>query len=326
LELPFALDPYENDPGWWGASLLNNAELLLTCLDSARASSVVEIGAYAGDLSRLLLLWAQRAQARVTAVDPAPQPELEALARQYAELELVRETSLVALDHIALADAIVLDGDHNYYTVTSELQLILQRSAAAGSPLPLLLAHDVCWPHARRDDYFDPSQIPAEQRQPTHPEGRLYPGQTGISAGGLPYHWPAAREGGPRNGVMTAIEDFVAAHPELALAVVPAFFGLGVVWPREAPYATALQAALAPWDRNPLVERLERNRVLHLASANLQLGLALDAQEKVREFENLLNRMLSSRAFATAELFLRARQRGRPAFSRAEIRRLIGRG
>ncbi len=326
MELPFGLNPYEHDPGWWGASLLNNAEPLLACLQCAGARSVIEVGAYAGDLTRLLLAWAAPAGARVTAVDPAPRPELEALARVHGELELVREPSLVALEHLALADAIVIDGDHNYYTVTGELSRIAARSAAAAAPPPLLLAHDVRWPHARRDDYFDPSQIPAAQRQPTFPEGRLYPDEDGIASGGLPYHWPAAREGGSRNGVLTAIEDFLATHPELSIAIVPSFFGLAVIWAREAPYAAELQELMSPWDRNPLLERLERNRVLHLASANLQLGLALEAQERVRELEELLGRMLSSRAFATAELFLRVRQRGRPAFSRAEIRRLIGRG
>ena len=47
----------------------------------------------------------------------------------------------------------IIDGDHNYYTVSEELRLIAERARTA--PLPLLLFHDVCWPHARRDDYFD---------------------------------------------------------------------------------------------------------------------------------------------------------------------------
>ena len=49
---------------------------------------------------------------------------------------------------------------------------------------------------------------------------------------GLPYRWPAAREGGPRNGVLTALEDFVAERHDLRVAIIPAFFGLAIVWPR----------------------------------------------------------------------------------------------
>jgi Methyltransferase domain len=323
MDLPFGLNPYENDPGAWGASLLNNAEILLACLDIAGARSVVEVGAYAGDLTRLLLLWAEGSGARVVAIDPAPQPELEQLERERDDLELIRETSFQAFDHIDVPDAVVLDGDHNYYTVTEELARITDRSARASTPLPLLLLHDVCWPHGRRDDYFDPDQIPAESRQPIAPEAGLYPGVETTRHGGLPYHNPAAREGGPRNGVLTAIEDFVSAHPELRLAVVPAFFGLGVVWRRDAPCAAELEHALEPWDRNAWLERLERNRVLHLASSHVQLRMATEAQERLVRQQELLERMLASRAFSAAELFLRFRQRGKPAFSRQQIRNVL---
>lgn len=323
MDLPFGINPYENDPGAWGASLINNAELVLGCLDAADAASVAEVGAYAGDLTRLLLLWAQPRAARVIAIDPAPQPELERLAQEHPELQLVRQTSLQALPHIALPDAIVLDGDHNYWTLSQELALIWSRVSERGDTLPLLLLHDVCWPHARRDDYFDPEQIPAEHRQPIVPGGHLYPGITGTDGGGMPYHFPAAREGGPRNGVLTAVEDFVAEHAQLRLAVVPAFFGLGVVWDRDRPYAERLEQLLGPLDRNPLLERLERNRVLHLASSQVQLHYAQRMREQVGKQRGLLQAMLDSRAFAAAELFLRIRQRGQPAFSRRRVRELM---
>jgi hypothetical protein len=325
MDALFGLNPYENDPGAWGASLINNAELLLACLEAVEARSVTEIGAYQGDLTRLLLRWAQERGARIAAIDPAPQPELEQLDAASQELTLIREPSLAALEHVALTDAIIVDGDHNYYTVSQELAAIATRAEQAGEPLPLLLLHDVSWPHGRRDDYYEPAQIPPGQRQPITPEGRVYPGVEGTEFGGLPYHWPAAREGGPRNGVLTAAEDFVAGRERLGLGVVPAFFGLGVIWPTDAPYAEALEQVLAPWSRHPLLERLERNRVLHLASSQVQLSLAQAAQERAGAMEAILERMLASRAFAAAELFLRVRQRGRPAFSRRQIRQSLGR-
>ena len=52
-------DPYENDPARWGHSLANLAEILLGCLHARDAKSLVEIGAYAGDLTRVLLDWAR---------------------------------------------------------------------------------------------------------------------------------------------------------------------------------------------------------------------------------------------------------------------------
>lgn len=324
---PLGLNPYENDPGAWGPSLLTNAEPILATLETVAPASVTEIGAYAGDFTRLLLRWGQSRTLKVTAVDPSPQPELRQLAAEATELELVCEVSLQALEHIALSDVIVIDGDHNYYTVSEELRRIGERSLTERARLPLLLLHDVGWPHGRRDDYFDPGQIPPDYLQPLKEGGGLYPGVPGTRDGALPYRWPAAREGGPRNGVLTAVEDFVAAYQEpLALVVIPTFYGLGVLWPKSAPYSETLAAQLAPLDRNPLLARVERNRVLHLASSQVQLSRAGDAEERLAQAQSLLERVLHSRAFALAELLLRARSAGNPAFSREEIRQLLGRG
>jgi hypothetical protein len=326
--LPFDFDPYANDPGHWGASLVNLAELIVACLETAGARSVVEVGAYAGDLTALLADWASERGARVSAVDPSPQPELVALAEQRPELELVRETSLAALAHLAVPDAAIIDGDHNWHTVSEELRLIAERS---GSELPLLLFHDVTWPHARRDDYFDPAAVPADRRQPIEEGGGLYPGVEGLRPGGLPYRYPAVREGGPRNGVLTAVEDFVAEHDALRLAVVPAFFGLGVVWRERAPWSGAMGALLAHWDRNPILERLEANRALHLASSHFQMVEAVKAQQRAARQEAVLRRLLDSSAFAVAERLSRLRVRagvapGASVVSKDDIRRALGGG
>jgi predicted O-methyltransferase YrrM len=293
------IDPFANDPGHWGASAATLAELLLACLDAARPHSVAEIGAYAGDLTALLLDWADGSSARIVAIDPMPQPELVELAERHPNLDLVAETSLEALAHVPLPNALFIDGDHNWYTVSEELRLISER--ASDGALPLLLFHDVAWPHARRDDYYDPEQIPEEYRQPIVRGAGLFPGIETVRPGGLPYRTAAAREGGPRNGVLTAIEDFVAGREDLRFAVVPAFFGVGVVWQREAPWADALAEVVDPWDRNPLLERLERNRVVHLATAHFQLAELSRERERLAQQRAVLRRLLDSSAFSLAE-------------------------
>jgi hypothetical protein len=326
-KLRLEIDPYENDPGHWGASLITLAELIVPVLDAAAPRSVVEVGAYAGDLTRLLVEWAASSGAKVAAIDPSPRPPLEELARQRPELELVRETSHDALAHIEIPEAAVIDGDHNYYTVSEELRLIAER--APEGRLPLLIFHDVGWPHARRDDYYDPELVPADQRQPIAEGIGVFPGMSEGRPGGLPYRYPAAREGGPRNGVLTAVEDFVDAHEDLRLAVVPAFFGLGVVWHRGAPYAGSVAEVLDGWDRNPLLERPEANRVLHLASSHFQMVQAARAGERAARQEAVLRRLLDSSAFAIAERLSRARHRAgigteHAVVSKDDIRRALG--
>jgi hypothetical protein len=67
MSFPFDLDPDERDPGGWATSLLHNAELVLGCLEIVQARSVTEVGAFMGELTRLLLRWADGAGATVTA-------------------------------------------------------------------------------------------------------------------------------------------------------------------------------------------------------------------------------------------------------------------
>jgi hypothetical protein len=277
------------------------------------------VGAFAGDLTRVLIGWAAGTGARIAAVDPVPQDALVALGDAHPELELIREPSLAALPRIPLPDAVIVDGDHNYYTVSEELRLIGER--AAGADLPLLLFHDVCWPHGRRDDYFAAETIPAQARHPTAGvAGGLVPGDPGIRPGaGLPYPRSAAREGGARNGVLTAIEDFVARREGLRLAVVPVFFGFGVVWPLEAPWSDALARILDPLDRNPVLERLEANRVHHLALGHSRLVELWHAQERLARREAVLRRLLESSAFGVAERLSRLRGRAGVATAQAVI-------
>ena len=216
--------PGVTDPGGWGYSLANLTELMFPCLEAIETKSVVEIGAYRGELTRELLGWATGSGARVTAVDPEPPPQLLKLADEQPELELVRQTSHDALASLALPDALIIDGDHNYYTLTEELRLIDSR--APGAELPLLdvprrrlascPAGHLLRPRA------DPGRAPPAAGSRRLPR----PGETGVADGGLPFEWAAMREGGPQNGVLTALEDFVAERVGLRLAVVSAFFGV----------------------------------------------------------------------------------------------------
>src|SRR5690606_8626689 len=104
------------------------------------------------------------------------------------------------------------------------------RGAREERPFPRVLLHDVGWPYARRDLYYAPERVPAEHRQPYAP-GALAPGEPGQVEQGLNVGVAnAEREGGPRNGVLTAVEDFLAEGPaELRLACLPGFSGLGLL-------------------------------------------------------------------------------------------------
>ena len=307
-------------------TLANVREIVFACLEAAGARSVAEIGAEHGLFTSELLAWAEGNGAeRITAIDPAPRPRLSELAERRPELELIVEASHAALPALDLPDAVIVDGDHNYFTVREELRLVGEK--AGDGLLPLILLHDIGWPLARRDSYHDPGRLAGEHRRPYADQGFLVPGDAGLAERGLYYERIALVEGGPRNGVLTAVEDFVAGGEHLRLAIVPPFFGLGVLWDERAPWAERMATTVAPWDRNPLLERMETKRVFHLVAEfeNLQRVDALRTADYVHRYR-LIGRLLplvGSRAFALAERISNVRQRGRPNVSRADLEALL---
>jgi hypothetical protein len=298
-------------PQDWDFTLLPFAGLILRLLDAVGPDTVIEVGADKGDFTAQLLDWASGRETTVTAIDPEPAPELLRLAEARPELNLIRLPSPDALAEALPAGAIILDGDHNYWTLSRELRAIGERSE--GSALPLLLLHDIGWPHARRDTYYAPDRVPEEHRQPLARDALVAPGDPGTASEGMRFAWVAEREGGPGNGILTAVEDFVAERGGLRLAVIPAFFGLGVLWAEDARWANAVADTVGPWDSIPMLERLEEVRI----------GQVLNRTRMNRQQE-LLRNMLNSRAFTIAERIARMRGRGNPPFSRERIRRALG--
>jgi len=256
-------------------SLASLREVILPALDTAAARNVVEVGGEVGGFTSHLAERARKGGGRVHVVDPTPSPELEELVARSPELTLVREASPAALSSIPDVDAYLLDGDHNYATVVGELSAAAQ---PAGEHHPLVVIHDIGWPCARRDQYYRPEALPPDAVHPYSYDGGVRPGRREVGAGGFSGAGEfayALEEGGARNGVLTAVEDFLAEHPSRELVRVPCVFGLGVVYDRGAPYAEALREQLAVYDQNPLLARLEENRIslyirVHDALAELE--------------------------------------------------------
>jgi hypothetical protein len=244
-------------------SLAEFSEMILSCLEIAGAADVVMVGPERGSLTRKLLGHAIHWGGRLAVVDPSPSPETEKFLRLNRCVSLHKEPSLSVLPALK-ADAVLLDGDRNYYTVLHESELIWEQTQASPRRL-LIFYHDVCWPWARRDRYSDPARIPQEFRHPHTWDLGVVPDHPGVVTGGLRGmgRWACAlEEGGPRNGVLTAIEDFVAGKEDrLSWACIPAVFGLGVLFEKTAPWATLLARFLLPYHMNPLLERLEMNRL-----------------------------------------------------------------
>ena len=165
-----------------------------------------------------------------TIVDPCFDADL---ALKYAgdpRVTVKKSNSLDALPNLDGAyDCILIDGDHNWYTVFNELRLIRERALLRRGGM--IFFHDVDWPYGRRDMYYQPETIPPEYRLEYERKG-IVRGQsqlvdTGGANGGLRN---AVHEGGPGNGVLTAVEDFIAQDAsEYHFCRIKQQYGLGIL-------------------------------------------------------------------------------------------------
>ncbi|MEX5634650.1 class I SAM-dependent methyltransferase [Parafrankia sp. FMc2] len=273
-------------------SLTDLREIWIPLLEASGARSVAEVGSESGATTSLLVNLLRRGGGgRLVVIDP--EPGVAPTSGGGLDVEVIRGYSPEALDGHAPTDAYLIDGDHNYATVRGELEAI---GAAVRdfdrAYFPLVILHDVGWPAGRRDQYYSPDRIPEADRQPNSwdvgveiDKADAIPGR-GFRGMGA-FAW-ALTEGGPRNGVRTAVEDFAADHPDLRFITVAPVFGLGVLLDRRAPWARGVADLLAPWVSNTLLSRMERNRIdLYLRVLALQDDAVAAARGRQREWARL---------------------------------------
>ena len=230
---------------------------------------IVEIGAEYGAQTRRVLEYARANQATAHIVDPFPQFDVDGWKREFGEtFQFHRCLSLEVLPSLDNLELVLIDGDHNWYTVYHELKAIAASCRRCGVRFPVVLLHDICWPYARRDLYYDPQAVPAEFRQPYQRKG-MKPGQSELAEKGG-YNSDlcnAISEGGPKNGVLTAVEDFLAeTGGSMEFVKIPAFHGAGLLFPKElmdshrefAEFCTA-RSLNAPV--RALLKKLEASRI-----------------------------------------------------------------
>lgn len=219
-------------------------------LDAARPKSIVEVGSDTGENTRNLLAFCEKNDAVLHVVDPLPKYDVPEWQERYGErLIFHRDLSLEALPRITGFDLVLLDGDHNWYTVYNELKLIERLCDERSQSFPLVILHDIFWPYARRDLYYDAATIPEAYRKPYRQGGMEQGTSELLQEGGLnPQMDKAAHEGGPRNGVLTAVEDFLEeTNQPLDLVQVPGFHGLGILVPPSLKKNAELMKALETW-------------------------------------------------------------------------------
>ncbi|MFA6244579.1 MAG: class I SAM-dependent methyltransferase [Candidatus Hydrogenedentales bacterium] len=216
---------------------------------------ILEIGAQYGENTKELALLPS---VHVTVIDPCLDADLRARHAGSASVTMIPGLSLDVLPKLRDPfGCILIDGDHNWYTVYNELRVIRERELLLRGGTIFL--HDTWWPYGRRDGYYDPDRIPAKFRQPFERKG-IVRGQSELSESeGVNVDFAnAAHEGGPRNGVLPAVEEFLREHDHKYLFVnLEVQYGLGMLYRRRDGETDAIFTELS----RGLLRRLRVGRI-----------------------------------------------------------------
>ena len=257
---------------------------------------ILEIGAEHGLSTKALLNFVRSVDGHLHCIDPSPEFDESSLLKDNPDhLSFYKDLSLNVIPQLPEVDVALVDGDHNWYTVFNELRLIEQQHGSDPERMPLVFLHDIGWPYARRDLYYNPATIPEQFRQPYAQRGIGRRKAELLDSGGLNCTLNNALvEGGPRNGVLTGIEDFLqASELDYLFINLPLYFGLGimVVAERVATNPTLkremddLQACMAGRSLIELNERFRLNTLLNHQQLEREL---LSAQQKIADLESAL--------------------------------------
>lgn len=222
------------------------------------AKTIVEIGAQNGYTTKKIIDYACAVSGEAHSIDPFPNFDYKTWENDSnSRFKMHLGLSLDVLPHLPAFDVYLIDGDHNWYTVYHELNAI---KAACQNQKVLIILHDIGWPYARRDLYYNPDNIPSEYRNDYKKQGIKY-GCPELQEGGINSElYNATAYATPRNGVLTAIEDFLKENSEFEFMNIDCCNGLGII-KKKGTYDNIFNYANNSSTLKLLLKQTEENRL-----------------------------------------------------------------
>jgi len=201
---------------------------------------------------------------------------------------------LDALSSLKDYDAIFIDDDANWYTVYNELNTIKNTN----NQFPLVFICNNKFPNKRRDSYTNPNTIPEKFRQKYGDTLTICHENEKIEINDGFYH--ALNENTPKNGVATAIEDFLLKNNYIGIMKINFIDEITVLYPKlqinEKRIDILLDNINEIRDFN-LSDKIIENKLLisHINKNNTHAGdlneLQLEISKKDSKINNYLNQL-----------------------------------
>lgn len=134
--------------------------------------------------------------------------------------DFIKDYTLNVLPNLKNYDAVFLNDDPNWYAVFNELNIMKEMN----DEFPLVFICHSVFPYKRRDAYIDPEIIPEEFRNDYSDWFEF--NQINIQDGF--YH--AIKDNTPKNGVLTAVEDFLSDNPDIGILNIKFINGIIILY------------------------------------------------------------------------------------------------
>ena len=189
-----------------------NLDIIPIILNRFKVNHVIISGLDDKSTINLILEYCDNNNASYTAID----------FKDNFDKEFIHDYTLNILPDLRDYDAIFLNDDPNWYTVYNELNIIHKNNLE----FPLVFICHNLFPHKRRDSYINPDIIPQEFRNEF--SKKLEYSNVSIQDGF--YH--AINENTPKNGVLTAINDFLTENPSIGIMEIKLLNGITILYPK----------------------------------------------------------------------------------------------
>lgn len=209
--------------------------IIPTFLTNFKVTKIVAIGLSNEEIINEIISFCIEQNPTLYAIDP--KIDIKDLIKKFEneeknnfeeKIEYFKEDSLNVLDQFKDYEAIFINGDPNWYTVYNELNLIRKNNFN----FPLVFVCNNKYPHKRRDSYINPEKIPEEFKNeccndlPILYEKDEETKRTMVKDG----FCHAIQKDTPKNGVLTAIEDFLKENNSLKLLEVNPLEGVTLIY------------------------------------------------------------------------------------------------
>ena len=96
---------------------------ILPIIKKIKPTHIVEVGSDTGINTKNILEYCDKNNAKLSAIDPSPNFNVEKFKNKYGnKFDFYKDLSLNILPFLETFEVILIDGDHNWYTIYNELK------------------------------------------------------------------------------------------------------------------------------------------------------------------------------------------------------------